>query len=455
MEPAHRTLPRTVLVVDDSATLRRAIAIELRPLGARVLEAATADEGIRLAREHCPDLITLDIHLPNGSGYEVCEELHLYDETVGIPILMISSQPSEKQRLHALASGAFEYFVKPFRPGELRSFVVELFTRLSVNKRKLIYAIDASRPVRSMLSRLMLGSDYECAVFDEGEALLSALRCRPCDLLLVDLNLPDYAGYELLGAVRRQPAFEGLPIVALTSSGSRKDLVAAFRAGANEVIRKPFFQEELLVRINSQLVIRQMTKHLHEQATLDPLTKLTNRRQLEKQLKIEISRALREHQNLGIMVVDIDHFKRFNDEYGHSVGDEVLRAVADKLQQTVRATDIVARYGGEEFVLLVPKGDEATVRLLADRLRRGVEAMQIPSKAGTLGVTVSIGVATWPCDELSPTTPLDVILGPADDAVYQSKRRGRNCVTFAGDSAPSSVMRIAAPVAQLDGASSA
>ena len=129
---------RTVLVIDDSPTIRRAIAIELRPLGVNVVEAATAQEGVSRARECAPDLITLDLHLEGGaSGYDVCEELNLHEETIGIPIVMISSRPSDSERLRALASGALEYFVKPFRSSELRAFVLTMFERMARKRMRL------------------------------------------------------------------------------------------------------------------------------------------------------------------------------------------------------------------------------------------------------------------------------------------------------------------------------
>jgi len=431
---------RTVLVIDDSPTIRRAIAIELRPLGVHVVEAATAAEGVSKARECVPNLITLDLHLPEGSGYDVCEELNLYEETIGIPIVMISSKSSAKERLHALAAGALEYFVKPFRSGELRAFVIAMFARLASNQNKLVYVLDGSRPVRSMLKHVLVGSGYACETFESPAPLLEALKCRTSDLMLVDLDLAQYAAFELMSAVRGQPIFDAVPIVGLSASGSRKDLTSAFRVGASEVLRKPFFREELLVRIETQLNVRALTRQLHEEAALDPLTKLYNRRQLERLAKIETSRALRDHEPLGVIVVDVDHFKGFNDLHGHAVGDDVLRAVGRALQQTARATDIVARYGGEEFVVLVPRGDETGVRTLAERLRRAVEAMVVPTTEGSLSVTISLGVTAWPTDALCGTMGLDALVKPADDAVYESKRGGRNCTSFCKASSGTTVL---------------
>jgi two-component system cell cycle response regulator len=423
--------PRTVLVIDDSPTIRRVIAIELRSLGMQVIEAATAAEGVSRARDCSPDLISLDLQLPDASGYDVCEELNLYEETIGVPIIMISSQPSDKQRLHALAAGALEYFVKPFRSGELRRFVVEMFERLARNQSSQVYVADGSRPVRSMLERVLGASGYDCVTFDGAPTILEALRKKPCDLMLVDLELPHYAAFEMLTAIRGQPLFDSMPILALSASGSRKDLTTAFRAGANEVVRKPFFREELLVRIEGLLNVRNLTRQLHEDATLDPLTKLYNRRQLARLANAETSRALRDHQPLGALVVDVDHFKAVNDKHGHAVGDEVLRAVADALRQSARATDIVARYGGEEFVVLLPQGDEVGSRALAERLRRTVEAKVIATAAGPVSITISVGVTTWQSEELASGMSLDAIIKPADDALYESKRAGRNRATFA------------------------
>jgi two-component system, cell cycle response regulator len=422
--PSQRS--RTVLIVDDSATLRRAIAIELAPLNFRVVEAADGAQGIAKAREVTPDLITLDIKMPGLSGYDVCEELKLYDETIGIPIIMISSSPSDQERLESLATGAVEYFVKPFAKGALAEFVVDLLSRLEQNRDKSVYCIDENRGIRAMLGRLLSNHGYRSRVFSDSAELQEALRSEPCDLLVLDLNMKDRAGIDLLHTVRRQPTLDLVPILALTASGARKDLPIAFRGGANEFLRKPFFVEELLARVENQLVLRTLKQRLQLEATIDPLTKLVNRRELIRLLRTEVHRALREHEPLGVLVIDIDHFKKINDTHGHSVGDEVLAGVARRLTQTVRATDIVGRLGGEEFVVLAPKATQEGLTVLAERLRRVIEGEPVPSAEGPLRVTVSVGGASWPDGSLKLDLALDGAIHHADQALYLSKSNGRN-----------------------------
>lgn len=425
---------RKILVIDDSATIRRAVARELEPLGATVIEAASGEEGIHKAREHSPDLITLDIQMPTANGYDVCEELNLYEETIGIPVVMISSKPSDQERLRALASGAAEYFVKPFAQGDLRTFVVDLLARLTTNRNKVIYAVDGNRAVRAMLDRFLSANGFEAHVFDQASEAFEKMREHPCDLLLLDLNLPSFQAYDLLNQIRRKPLYDALPIIALTASGSRKDLVTAFRSGANEFVRKPFFCEELLIRIESQLKLKALKEHLQHEAMIDPLTKLYNRRQVERLYRAEVARALREHAPLGGLIIDVDHFKRFNDTYGHSVGDEMLVGISQAIQRCVRATDVVGRFGGEEFVVLLPRAPIDGLRVVAERLRNGIRNTTIKTSVGDMRASVSVGGISWDDKTLGPSTPLDRFLAPADEALYESKRNGRDRVTLAGDS---------------------
>jgi diguanylate cyclase (GGDEF)-like protein len=164
-------------------------------------------------------------------------------------------------------------------------------------------------------------------------------------------------------------------------------------------------------------------------AVTDALTGLANRRRLVEVLEAELLRSLRTGHNTGVMMIDIDHFKPYNDRYGHVAGDECLRRVADALLQSVRTSDVVARYGGEEFAVVLPRTDLDGARAIAERARGAVAALRAPH-AGSPGgiVTVSIGVAS---DTATPETTADQLFQAADAQLYEAKRRGRNRVIAA------------------------
>jgi two-component system cell cycle response regulator len=426
-------LPRRkkrVLVVDDSATVRAAIARELAELEFEVVQAGTRAEAVSQALATRPDLMTLDISMPDGTGYEVCEELGLYEETMRMPIIMVSGRPSDRERMTAIGAGAVEYFVKPFQRGTLKEFVEDLFVRLEENADKTVYCLDESAPLRAMFQRLLSGQGYRCTTFGTTDELAAAMRMAPCELLLLDLGFGNGAGLDFLYAVRRQSTFDLLPIIALTGAGARKHLPIAFRAGANDFLRKPFFAEELLARVDAQLHLRTFKQRMKRDASIDVLTSLYNRGELERLATMEVERACREQTPTGILVVDIDHFKRVNDRLGHPVGDAVLREVAARIGRVVRAMDIVGRYGGEEFVALVPNINPAGIEALAERIRTEIASTPVATSLGAVAVTASVGAHIWQHSELRSRAGLEALVEHADEALFESKRRGRNVATL-------------------------
>jgi diguanylate cyclase (GGDEF)-like protein/putative nucleotidyltransferase with HDIG domain len=181
--------------------------------------------------------------------------------------------------------------------------------------------------------------------------------------------------------------------------------------------------EQLILR---QLELRDANDRLESLATTDGLTGLKNHRALQERLREEFDHALRYDTPLSVLMLDVDKFKEYNDAFGHPAGDAVLRQVAQVLQDTARACDVVARYGGEEFVVLLPEVDLEEAKTVAERLRHAVETATWPQRP----VTLSIGASTL----ASTTLPADALLVDADAALYRSKHRGRNCVTHVTDS---------------------
>jgi diguanylate cyclase (GGDEF)-like protein len=165
-----------------------------------------------------------------------------------------------------------------------------------------------------------------------------------------------------------------------------------------------------------------LLERIRRMASTDGLTGVANRRSLEQAIEAELARAARAGEDVSLVMIDVDHFKRLNDTYGHQTGDEVLRRVAAELQAGVRSFDTVGRYGGEEFAVVLPRSGAAEAAQIAERLRVGIE------QSGTEpGVTVSAGVATFPLDAVAA----DALFGAADGALYASKAAGRNRVTAA------------------------
>ena len=427
--PTPKKRPR-VLVTDDSAAQRAAIRRELEPLGLEIFEAENGLLALKAIREVQPHLVTVDIEMPVFNGFRVIEQLRARDETMTTPVIMISGLPPEEQRLKALEAGAIEYFRKPFPKGELRSLVQDLLAQLESNRSRRIACIDASDELRTTVKQQLQLHGYCCDVFDSAEAFLKSAGSMTCDLVLIDLHLKQRGTYEVLEALRNDSEWSAVPKVGMTRDGKRKEVLSAFHLGLDDFVRKPFYREHLLVRVEHQLRVKDNAQRLKKLATVDPLTGLHNRGEITRRIAAEISRSRREHANLGVLMIDIDHFKRINDTFGHPFGDKVLRVVAQRVREDLRVTDVVGRYGGEEFVALCPKVTPTGMELLADRVRQRVEELRFTVEAGEIDVSISIGGCVWEPDSLLPDMTLEPFIKPADKALYAAKEGGRNRVVL-------------------------
>jgi two-component system cell cycle response regulator len=266
----------------------------------------------------------------------------------------------------------------------------------------------------------------------------------PYELIIVSLLMRESDGLRLCAALRSQEATRHVPILALVEEGDHDRLARALDLGVNDYLLRPIDKNELVARVRTQIRRRRYQEQLRADyersmslALTDTLTGLYNRRYASSHLATELEQAVRSGKALGLLLIDIDHFKSINDTHGHSVGDEVLRAVANRLSRHLRAFDTVARWGGEEFVVVMPEAPLDVARSVAERLRRKVAGgpVTVSGGAGDVTVTVSIGVAVTG----EGTSTMDDLLRGADAAMYFAKRNGRNRVATVDDLAPRQV----------------
>lgn len=263
-----------------------------------------------------------------------------------------------------------------------------------------------------------------------GADALAATRAEAPDLVLLDAEMEGMDGYQTCTALRVLPGMEAVPILFVTSHRGVDAEIKALAAGAVDFITKPFHPHIVEARVRTHLALKQRTDALLRLATLDGLTGIANRRAFDGALAQETLRLAQGGAGpLSLVLVDVDHFKRFNDFYGHQAGDDCLRAVAGALSGGVRRNgEVAARFGGEEFAILLPGHDPSAALVAAERLRRTVAGLSLPHAARPDGdlVTISAGAATL----AEPGESADLIAA-ADQALYRAKSSGRNRVVVA------------------------
>jgi len=298
-----------------------------------------------------------------------------------------------------------------------------------------ILIADDSLVSRHLLEATLTKWGYEVAVACDGEEALALLQKDDAPALaILDWMMPGMTGLEVCRRVRVRAREPYTYILLLTSKSQKEDLIEGMEAGADDYITKPFDQHELQVRLRAgtrlvdlQAELLSAREALREQATKDSLTHLWNRSSIFDILCRELARAQRERTPVGVVMVDLDHFKSINDNFGHFAGDAVLCEAARRMQNGIRQYDSIGRYGGEEFLILLTGCDEEACWAQAERLRKQLSQLQMSLQESSIGVSASFGVTTaLPGQSWTP----EALIHKADEALYLAKRRGRNRVEF-------------------------
>lgn len=297
---------------------------------------------------------------------------------------------------------------------------------------KTILIIDDSEKVRLQIARELQRAALCDRILQAGDGIeaFKLLLGTPIDLILCDLEMPRIDGFKLLGMISGNEKLRDIPVIMLTGHGDRELKVKLLGHGASDYVTKPFDAGELIARVKVQLKIKNLqdelkksNERLKQLSNTDPLTLIYNRRYMMDMLEKEIQRAQRKGSHLSLLLIDIDHFKRINDQYGHLNGDQVLVSLAALAQSGLRSYDFVARYGGEEFVLTLPETAHDDALQIAERLRQRIQAHTYTGSLKGLTTTASMGVATYPTDFITSVADL---IREADDAMYRGKAAGRN-----------------------------
>ena len=445
-----------VLVVDDIEANVRLLQAKLEVEYYEVLTAPEGRTALQKAEAEQPDIILLDVMMPEMDGFEVCRRLKGNPLTQHIPVVLVTALDGRRDRLTGLEAGADDFLTKPIDDVALFARVRSL-TRLKhvldelrqreASGRRLGVIEGAAARINSSGARIIVADDVEHqahriagelaldhrpVIEADPEKAVIALRAR-ADLLIVNAASKRFDGLRLAAQARSDESTRLIPILAIIDPDDRPRAVKALELGINDILNRPIDPEELSARVKTLIrqkrysdLLRNTLDNSLELAVTDTLTGLNNRRYMTSQASALVKRAAMGGQPVSALLVDIDHFKRINDTFGHDIGDEVLREFAVRLATNVRGIDLACRYGGEEFVVLMPDTELKDALRIAERLRLHVSGTPFRASglAEPLSVTISVGVA---CTEGQGDTP-DALLKRADEAVYEAKAHGRNQV---------------------------
>jgi two-component system cell cycle response regulator len=447
-----------ILIVDDVPANTRLLEAKLSAEYYQVSSARDGFEAINRARDWQPDLILLDVMMPGMDGFECCQILKEDQTTLHIPVVMVTALGDSAERLRGLEAGADDFLTKPVEYDTLMARVRSLV--------RLKRLLDEWRARGETARALGLTAQNQgipsvagarALVIDEwelnGDVILRALALEGIvaepvrtgaeviahaaqhsyDLIVISLQLADEDSLKLVSALRAADSTHETPLLLVAEAGERERVLRGFELGASDWLAMPVDENELRARARNQIRrkfyqdrFRADLSTALELALTDPLTSLYNQRYLRRHLSGLMQSG--QGRPIAVLMIDVDHFKIVNDQYGHANGDIALRLIADVFRNNIRAFDSLARYGGEEFVVVMPGSNPDDATAAAERLRLAVETVVFEPVPGMRHkLSVSVGVS---CTGDEVSTP-ERLLHTADLALYEAKRQGRNRVELA------------------------
>lgn len=418
------SLPQRVLVMENSRAFTGMLreAIETR-LEIPVTVASSLAEAQRVIEQDGPWFLALTgLTVADGDADTIVS----FFAEHSIPTVVVSGFYDEKLRQRILGQHVIDYVLKS-TPDSV-DYLVWLVRRLERNRRIAALVVDDSASARAYAGGLLQLYGYRVLEAEDGERGLQMLESNPdIRLAIVDQEMPGMEGTEFVRRLRASRARDRLAVIGLSGNSDVSLIPRFLKSGANDFLRKPFSREEFFCRVSQNIDQLELVGTLQDLATRDYLTGLPNRRHfIERGLRL-LPRLQAEQRPVAAAMLDIDHFKRVNDTWGHEAGDLAIQAVANAVQAHAREQDIVGRFGGEEFVLLSPDLDLAQANAHFESLRERIRDLEVPIGGEILRLTVSVGVCVS-TDDSAREDLLRNLLAEADRRMYLAKAEGRNRV---------------------------
>ena len=416
---------RKIIIAEDNRAINEMMAANLQQaLDIEVISTFSMAEA-KIAVEKSPKsffLSILDLNLPDAPNGEVVDFMMKQN----IPCIVLSGNQDKGVQKEVLEKGIIE-FANKSNPNEIR-YIIELARRLLENFERKVLVVDDSDVARMLLVALLEKHNLQVLEAINGVQALKILKAnKDISLVVTDYNMPKMDGIEMVYNIRKEIPRDDLSIIGISSTNDNIVSVKFLKSGANDFIARPFSHEEFNCRINQNIDAIANYKKLKDASIKDFLTKLFNRKYVFEAGEKLFNNAKRDNIKLTTAMIDIDHFKKVNDTYGHQTGDQALKHIANLLIKDLRDGDILARMGGEEFCVLCINLDTENAAMVFDRVRQTIA--DNPLVIGDLSIPITVSIGYNPLLGES----LDKMIDDADKALYQAKKTGRNkVVTFEG-----------------------
>ncbi|MBU1248998.1 MAG: diguanylate cyclase [Proteobacteria bacterium] len=359
----------------------------------------------------------LDLNLPDSPRGEVVD----WFVQQGIPSIVFTGGFDDKIRDTILSKNVVDYVLKENE--DSLDTLVKSVQRIQKNKSIKVLVVDDSLTARGLVSKMLSIHQYQVLSAEGGGEALKMLDEHPdIKLVVTDYNMPDMDGFQLVKTIRKTHTKEDLAIIGMSAQGNNILSARFIKAGANDFINKPFLTEEFYCRVAQNVELIEYIELIRSMSYTDPLTGLANRRRFFEVAPEMFNDCVSKGEPLAIAMADIDHFKRVNDTFGHSAGDEVIKRVAEELKARFGADGLVCRFGGEEFCVLLPGKRASEAAGLFEIFRATMENAIVVYEHSKIKCTISVGVCTGPVESL------DYMVTMSDDMLYDAKNSGRNQV---------------------------
>lgn len=453
-----------VLVVDDILPNVKLLEAKLASEYYDVLTATNGLDALEKVASQSPDIVLLDVMMPGMDGFEVCRRIKSDPATAHIPVVMVTALTDTQDRIKGLEAGADDFLSKPLNDTALMSRVRSLVRlkmtvdewRVRENTANQLGVVDKTanamnEPVEHARVLVIEDQNYESQKFldglkvdqdivtiaETGILAMAKVNEGEYDLIAVSLNLANEDGLRLCSHLRSSERTRSIPILMIANEEDMPRIAHGLEIGAHDYILRPVDRNELLARVRTQIRRKRFQERLRSNyelslsmALTDSLTGLYNRRYFEVHLQKLLQKNLASNKSMAVLMLDIDHFKKINDTYGHGVGDEILKEFARRVQDSLRSFDLVARLGGEEFVVILPDVSTEMAYIVAERLRRNIADVPFVCAAPEGSITVSTSIGATIVTDSNVTQ--ESVLKVADDALYVAKESGRNSTVFEG-----------------------